>query len=90
MPLVTTKSKKLFLAQRSKSTSQGHLPQCYSKGHHKLSMHAKYEACISLYGSKVTANVKVYNRQTNRQDKNNIPLIIRSGGIKNIIIENKG
>ena len=36
-------------------------------------MHAKYEACISLYGSKVTANVKVYNRQTNRQDKNNIP-----------------
>ena len=48
-------------------------------------MHAKYEASIS-YGSKVIANVKVGNRQTNkqtdRQEKNNMPSIIRSGGIK--------
>ena len=48
-------------------------------------MHAKYEASIS-YGSKVIANVKVDNRQTkrqtNRQDKNNMPPIIRSGVIK--------
>ena len=28
------------------------------------------------------AKVKVDNRQTNRQDKNNMPPIIRSGGIK--------
>ena len=46
-------------------------------------MHAKYEAFIS-YGSKVKAKVKVDNRQTNRQDKNNMPPIIRSGGIKKL------
>ena len=40
-----------------------------------------YEVSISC-GSKVIANVKVDNRQTDRQDKNNMPLIIRSGGIK--------
>ena len=45
-------------------------------------MHAKYEASIS-YGSKVIANVKVDNRQTNRvRTKTNMPLIIGSGGIK--------
>ena len=44
-------------------------------------MHAKYEVSIS-YGSKVIAKVKVDNRQTDRQDKNNMPPIIRSGGIK--------
>ena len=48
-------------------------------------MHAKYEVSTSS-GSKVIAKVKVDNRQTdkqtNRQDKNNMPLIIRSGGIK--------
>ena len=37
---------------------------------------------LYLYGSKVIANVKVDNRQTNRQDKNNKSPIIRSGGIK--------
>ena len=51
-------------------------------------MHAKYEVSIS-YGSKVIAKVKVDNRktvrQTNRQDKNNMPPISRSGGIKNNI-----
>ena len=35
-------------------------------------MHAKYEVSI-FYGLKVIANVKVDNRQTNRQDKNNMP-----------------
>ena len=51
-------------------------------------MHAKYEVSTSN-GSKVIANVKVDNRQTNRQtntnrqDKNNMPPIIRSGGHKN-------
>ena len=40
-------------------------------------MHAKHEVSIS-YGSKVIANVKV----DNRQDKNNMPPIIRSGGIQ--------
>ena len=35
------------------------------------------------YSSKVTAKVKVDNKQTDRQDKNNVPPIIRSGGIKN-------
>ena len=56
-------------------------------------MHAKYEVS-TFRGSKVIANVKVDNRQTNkqtdrqtnkqtdRQDKNNMPPIIRSGGIK--------
>ena len=48
-------------------------------------MHAKYEVSTSN-GSKVIVNVKVDNRQTdrqtNRQDKNNMPPIIRSGGIK--------
>ena len=54
-------------------------------------MHAKYEVSIS-YGSKIIAKVKVDNRQTNKQtdkqtnrqtgqDKNNMPPIIRSGGI---------
>ena len=58
-----------------------------------MSMHAKYEVPIS-YGLKVMAKVKVDNRQTDRQtdkqtdgqtdrqDKNNMPPIIRSGGIK--------
>ena len=51
----------------------------------------QYEVSIS-YGLKVIANVKVDNRQTNkqtnkqtdtdRQDKNNMPPIVRSGGIK--------
>ena len=49
-------------------------------------MHAKYEVFIS-YGSKVIAKIKVdnkhTNKQTNRQDKNNMPPIIRYGGIKN-------
>ena len=49
-------------------------------------MYAKYEVSIS-YGSKVIAKVKVDNRQTDRQDKNNMPPIIRPpiirfGGIK--------
>ena len=46
-------------------------------------MYAKDEVSIS-YGSKVVANVKVDNRhwQTDRQDKNNMPPIIQSGGIK--------
>ena len=52
-------------------------------------MHAKYEVSIS-YGSKVIAKVKVDNRQTDKQTdkqtdrtkKNNMPPIIRSGGIK--------
>ena len=59
-------------------------------------MHAKYEVSIS-YGSKVIAKVKVDNRQTDKQtnrqtdrqtdrkDKNNMPPIIRSGGIKKIM-----
>ena len=55
-------------------------------------MHAKYEVSIS-YGSKVIAKVKVDNRQidkqTDRQDKNNMPPIIRSGGIKNSKFYNK-
>ena len=44
-------------------------------------MHAKYEVCNS-YCSKVIANVKVDNRQTNWQDKNNMLPIIRSRGMK--------
>ena len=47
-------------------------------------MHAKYEVSIS-YGPKVIAKVKFDNiqtdRQTNRQDKNNMSQIIQSGGI---------
>ena len=34
MPPVATKSKQLFLDQRSKSRSQGHWPWCHLKGHH--------------------------------------------------------
>ena len=34
MPLAATKSKKLILASRSKSMSQGHWPWCHLKGHH--------------------------------------------------------
>ena len=53
-------------------------------------MHAKYEVSIS-FGSKVKAKVKVDNtqtdRQTNRQDKNNMPPIIPSGGIKYIAVD---
>ena len=36
------------------------------EGHHKWSMHAKYEVSIS-YGSKVIAKVKVDNRQTGQK-----------------------
>ena len=54
-------------------------------------MHAKYEVHVSTSnGSKVIAKVKVDNRQTNkqtdRQDKNNMPPIIRSGGMKITIL----
>ena len=45
--------------------SQGDWPWCHLKGRHSWSMHAKYEVFIS-YGSKVIANVKVDNRQTDR------------------------
>ena len=41
-------------------------------------MYAKYEVSI-FYGSKVIAKVKVDNRQTDKQDKNNMPQIIWSG-----------
>ena len=34
MPPAATKSKKLFLASRSKSRSQGHWPWCHLKEHH--------------------------------------------------------
>ena len=34
MPPAATKSKKLFLASRSKSRSQGQCPWCHLKGHH--------------------------------------------------------
>ena len=44
-------------------------------------MHTIYEVSVS-YGSKVIANVTVDNKQTDRLDKNNMPPIIRSGGIK--------
>ena len=47
-------------------------------------MHAKYEASI-YYGSKVIVDVKVDNRQTNKQDKHNMPQIIRFGGITNVL-----
>ena len=51
------------------------------QGHHKLSMHAKNEVSIS-YSIKVIANVKVNNRQTNKQTgQNNMPPIIQSGDI---------
>ena len=64
--------KKLFLAWRSKSRSQGHWPWCHLKGYQYLRRHAKYEASFS-YGSKDIANVKIDTRQPNRQDKNNMP-----------------
>ena len=57
-------------------------------------MHAKYEVSIP-FNSKVIAKVKVDHRQTDkltdrqktdRQDKNNMPLIIRSGGINKKIL----
>ena len=38
-------------------------------------MHTKDEVYIS-YGSKVITQVKVDNKQTDRQDKNNMPQII--------------
>ena len=41
-------------------------------------MHAKYEVSVS-YGSKVIANVKVDNRKTDRQDKNNMPRSFNQG-----------
>ena len=48
-------------------------------------MYSKYEVSI-FYGSKVIAKAKVDHRQTDkqtdRQDKNIIPPIIRCGGIK--------
>ena len=54
-----------------------------------MSMHAKYKVSVS-YGSKVIAKIKVNNRQTNkhtkRQDKNNMPPIIQSGGIKRMLL----
>ena len=77
--------KKLFLAQR---WSQGNWPWCQLKGHHCLSMHAKYEVSTS-YNSKVIANVKVDNRQTNkqtdRQDKNNMPPSFDLGALKSLV-----
>ena len=61
-----------ILTQRSKSRSQCQLPWCHLKGHHYLSMDAKYRVSIS-YGSKVLANAKVDNiqrdRQTNKETK---------------------
>ena len=73
MPLLAKKSKKLFLAQSSKSRPQGHWPWCHLKGHHKWSMYANNKCEVSIsYDSKLIAKVKVgwwYNRQTNRQTR---------------------
>ena len=45
-------------------------------------MHSEYEVSI-FYGLKVIAKVKVDHRQTDKQTgQNNMPPIIRSGGIK--------
>ena len=51
-----TKSKKLFLAQRSQWMSLCHWPWCHWKGHHQLSMDVKYEVFMS-YLSNVIAKV---------------------------------
>ena len=59
--------KKLYLAQRSKSKSL-----TLVSFERALNMHVEYEVSI-FYGTKVIANVYVDNRQTNRQDKNNMP-----------------
>ena len=68
MPPVATKFGigTYFLAQRSESRSKGHWLWCHLKGHHRLSMHGKYEVSIS-YSSKVIANVKADKRQTGQK-----------------------
>ena len=77
------KSKTLFLAQTSKSRSQGHWLWFHLKGHHKWSMHAINEVYISN-GPKVIVKVKVDNRhtdrQTNRQTDRTKPICPRSFG----------
>ena len=64
MPPVATKSKKLFLASRSKSRSQGDLGVIW-KG--VISGVCMPNMKSISYRSKVIAKVKVDNRQTNRQ-----------------------
>ena len=53
-----TKSKKLFLASRSKSRSQGHWPRCHLKGVISGVCMPNMKS-LSLYSSKVIAKVKV-------------------------------
>ena len=63
MPPAATKSKKLFLASRSKSRS---LILVSFERVSLVEYASKYEVFI-YYGSKVKAKVKVDNRQTDKQ-----------------------
>ena len=53
-------------------------PWWHVKGHHSLSIHAKYEVFIS----DTSGGIKVDNMQTYRQDQNNHTPFIQSGNIK--------
>ena len=80
LPPAVTKFEKAIFSSKVKVKVIKLLIMVHLKGH-QLSMHIKYEISI-CNGSKVVVKVKVDNRRTNRQDKNNIPLIIRSGESK--------
>ena len=81
MPPAATKSKKAIFSFKVKVKVTRSLILMSFERASLVEYAAKYEVSI-CYGSRVIAKVKVDNRQTNRQDKNNMPLIIRSGGIK--------
>ena len=77
--------KKLLLAHRSKSRSQVIDDGVIPKGIISGECMPNIKSYIS-YGSKIIAKVKVGNKQSNRQDKNNLPPIYWFGGRKRIQI----
>ena len=82
MPPAATKSKKAIFSTKVKVKVTRSLTLVSFERASLVEYACQIWSLYTSNGSKVIAKVKVDNKQTDRQDKNNMPPIIRSGGIK--------